>query len=387
MALVQKSFSDLITFTRASGGGRFNSQGQYEWLPANVPRIDYDPVTGECLGLLVEESRTNLIPNSDTSGGPWSGGGDRVLGAPTGLPGVFAAGASMAQDASANAFNYYQALSPVAGTTYTFSVFVRFADGRDVNAEFGNPTVENTALNPFTLVANGAASTWSTIQKKHVGGGLWRLSHTVTTSDNLFRGWGILIRTTHKEGLPRLFVTGYQLEQASSPSSYIPTTNAQVTRAADIPSVNTLSPWFNSLEGTLFVEASTRNTSYATIAQLTDGTADNELRLIGWNDTSNRLAVAASGSPLTPTLNGLSPWVPRDGSSIKVAAAWGASEFVYAGNGGAPKVQSSSLQPVGLNRLNLGYSSVGGFRLNGHIRSIRYFPRRLSDAELQALTA
>lgn len=32
----------------------------------NEPRIDYDPVTGECLGVLIEEERTNLFLNSDT---------------------------------------------------------------------------------------------------------------------------------------------------------------------------------------------------------------------------------------------------------------------------------------------------------------------------------
>src|SRR5690606_11405179 len=45
------SLADILTFTRASGGGRFNAQGQYEWLPADTPRIDYDPLTGECKGL------------------------------------------------------------------------------------------------------------------------------------------------------------------------------------------------------------------------------------------------------------------------------------------------------------------------------------------------
>jgi len=59
------AFSDLITFTRASGGGRFNASGQYEWLPANQPRFDYDPVTGEAKGLLIEEQRTNLLKSSN----------------------------------------------------------------------------------------------------------------------------------------------------------------------------------------------------------------------------------------------------------------------------------------------------------------------------------
>lgn len=65
MALVQKQFSDLITFTRSSAGGRFNDRGLFEMVPANQPRFDYDPVTRQPLGLLIEESRSNLIINSN----------------------------------------------------------------------------------------------------------------------------------------------------------------------------------------------------------------------------------------------------------------------------------------------------------------------------------
>lgn len=247
--------SDLVKYARSTGGGRFNSSGVYEWVGNNVPRLDYDPVTLQPLGLLIEEARTNLIPYSDTSGGLWTGGGARVPGAATGLPGVFAVGASLVRDANVVTFNYYQALTPVAGTAYTFSIFVRFADGRDVNAEFGQPGTENTPLNPFAFIANGSALTWSAITKEHVGGGLWRLSHTLTPSDNLVRGWGIIIRSTHKAGLPKLFVTGYQIEAGAFPTSYIPTVASQVTRAADVASVNTLSPWYNASKGTFEVSA------------------------------------------------------------------------------------------------------------------------------------
>ena len=239
MTLVAKPFGDIITFTRASGGGRFNSSGVYEWVGNDVPRFDHDPVTLQPLGILIEEQRTNIIPYSDTSGGGWSFGGDRVIGAATGLPGVFAVGASLVRDANGSTFNYYQSLTPVAGTAYTFSIFVRFADGRDIGAEFGQPGSENSPLNPFAFIANGAALTWSTSTNEHVGGGLWRLSHTITPSDTISRGWGILIRTTHKAGLPRLFVTGYQIEAGAFPTSYIPTAASQVTRAADVTNLNT----------------------------------------------------------------------------------------------------------------------------------------------------
>lgn len=46
-----------ITFTRASNATRFNKNGVIETVAANRPRFDYDPVTRECKGLLVEEAR------------------------------------------------------------------------------------------------------------------------------------------------------------------------------------------------------------------------------------------------------------------------------------------------------------------------------------------
>lgn len=45
MNLIQRAFSDVFTFTRASGGGRINASGQFEWVAANQPRFDYDPTT------------------------------------------------------------------------------------------------------------------------------------------------------------------------------------------------------------------------------------------------------------------------------------------------------------------------------------------------------
>jgi hypothetical protein len=59
------SGQNLITFTRASDGTYVNSQGIIQTATTDAPRITYDS-TGKCLGLLVEESRTNLLLNSAT---------------------------------------------------------------------------------------------------------------------------------------------------------------------------------------------------------------------------------------------------------------------------------------------------------------------------------
>ena len=53
-----------ISFVRASAANYFNSSGVLTSATTNEPRFDYDPVTLESKGLLVEFGRTNLLLNS-----------------------------------------------------------------------------------------------------------------------------------------------------------------------------------------------------------------------------------------------------------------------------------------------------------------------------------
>lgn len=57
---------NLVTFTRASSGTYVDSQGVIKTATTNEARFDHNPTTGESLGLLVEEQRTNLLLNSGT---------------------------------------------------------------------------------------------------------------------------------------------------------------------------------------------------------------------------------------------------------------------------------------------------------------------------------
>lgn len=62
------SGNNLINFTRNSPATYVGEDGLIKTAAVNEPRFDHDPVTGESLGLLVEEQRTNLFTNSDIEG-------------------------------------------------------------------------------------------------------------------------------------------------------------------------------------------------------------------------------------------------------------------------------------------------------------------------------
>jgi len=63
------SLDPRITFTRTTGASNpatyIDSSGVITAATNNQPRFDYDPVTLVCKGLLIEESRTNSLLNTD----------------------------------------------------------------------------------------------------------------------------------------------------------------------------------------------------------------------------------------------------------------------------------------------------------------------------------
>jgi len=59
------SLDSRVTFTRVGNTATVtNSSGVIAAINANLPRFDFDPTTLVCKGLLIEESRTNLLLNS-----------------------------------------------------------------------------------------------------------------------------------------------------------------------------------------------------------------------------------------------------------------------------------------------------------------------------------
>jgi hypothetical protein len=60
-----KRLDPRITFTRASTATFVGADGLIQSAATNAARFDHNPATGESLGLLVEEARTNIETNSE----------------------------------------------------------------------------------------------------------------------------------------------------------------------------------------------------------------------------------------------------------------------------------------------------------------------------------
>ncbi|WAB91960.1 hypothetical protein OSS47_28245 [Pseudomonas citronellolis] len=393
------AFADLITFTRSSAAWRFNASGVLEQVPANQPRFDYDPVTLELRGLLVEEQRTNLLLNSVLAGGtagtnsgeavPPTGwqlgfaGSGGVVGYPAvyGLTGLRTAAASSSE-------------RPFIARSVTLSANTNYVASARVSAVVG-------------AVPVGAIIRWDNLPGGNSQSGLLVNGVSVPATTNVAVGDVIAavvsINATGGNGFARfgMGANGNQLvpgdvtlvacnaEVGLFPTSYIPTTSAQVTRAADVASVNTLSPWFNPNEGTLFVDAVAAGLPVGTAAMcsvsLTSGASINErLLALQFGSTYFRAGGVGSGGIDTAVLT--MAGAPVAGTNYRAAIAFGLNDARGAVNG-TPSSQDTSTPVPAVTTMNIGRLGVSNQPFNGHIRRIRYWPRRLFDNELQRITA
>lgn len=161
------------------------------------------------------------------------------------------------------------------------------------------------------------------------------------------------------------------------------TTTASVTRAADVCSILTSAFPFNASEGTIVCVADTSvpTSVIGTLCGL-DAGASTERIFLRFNLTgAGSFNVTNSGSGQANIV--LGSWAPNVAS--KFAGAWAANDFSAAQDGalGTPDT-SGSIPTVATLKLGI---VAGSNALNGHIRSLAYFPRRLPDTQLQAMTA
>ena len=177
---------------------------------------------------------------------------------------------------------------------------------------------------------------------------------------------------------------------ASFASSYIPTTTATATRAADVASVTgtNFSSWYNQTEGTVFADAkeypfaSTLSRSFYGFDNSASPSADFNRQWI-WNGNTTLLNNSVYTSSSGPTAAEFSSTIINE--QKRTALAYKVNDYARSYNGGAVVTDPSGNLPVGIDRLGIG-SSNNTQHLSGTIKRLTYWLVRLPSTSLQAIT-
>ena len=408
-----KKLDPRITFTRTSSATRTNAQGLIEVVSADTPRFEhsYNSSTGSVnsLGLLVEESRTNSIRNNT------------MVGAVAGTPGTnptswtYATAQSNGLTVSIvgtgieNGINYIDyrfngttVASPFAcaigidnasaatAQTWTASLYWKLASGTTTgitNWQIG--VIENTSGAAFvsgafytqTSPTSAALITQRPAATRTLSGGA--TVGMVSYPLNIPVAGNTAIDFTIRLGMP-------QLEQGAFVTSVIPTVASTRTRAADNASMTgtNFTSWYNSSEGTLFAASRINalgGSNYPGIAYVDDGTSNN---CIGFyiNDAGSD-TIGAEAYISNVAQYGLSSSATTANQLNKVISAYKVNDFAAAFNIGSNAVQTDTSGSVPtVNRLIIGDLRGSSAKLNGTISQLLYYPRRLTNTQLQNLT-
>jgi hypothetical protein len=404
---LQPFLDSRITFSRGTGATRVNASGFIETVGNTTPRFDYDPVTLAPRGLLIEEARTNLVLRSEElNGSSWFSYNALVSADATAAPSGLTV-ADKITEASGSSLQSRYAGFTSAFTTVTASMYFKSAE-----RTFAHMSVSGTGLTQwfsatFNLATGvitqqnaGAAGTITRATITNAGNGWYRCTITGVTgaasgSTYIYFGpsnaatptpgsYGVLTYTgTAGSGI---FAWGAQFEAAAFATSYIPTVASAVTRNADIATMTgtNFSTWYNQSEGT-FVTAASQNAAIATnnrILSANDGSVNESFQVsFANNSTSGYGEIRDGGSAVAAILTG------TFAATTIARMAFGSSlnDAALSVNGGAVGTDNTVTMPT-VDRLNIGSNAGGANVLNGHVRAIVYYKKRLLNAQLQALT-
>jgi hypothetical protein len=395
-----KRLDSRVTFTRNSVGTYVGTDGLIKTAAANEPRFDHDPVTGESLGLLIEEQRTNYIDNSNdlsqwnrvVNGATTTSNTTETL-SPDGtnnstkITGVTNSG--MSRDSI---------ISVSASTFYTASVFAKKGSADNFLIELGTgPNNMKTVFNINTKTfSSGSATGWfesySTSYIDYPNGWV-RVIISGTTSGSAS---GNLNLAVYGISSGYVYFWGAQAEQGAFSTSYIPTSGSTVTRSVDVASMTgtNFSDWYNQLEGTILSQHSlidgVDNNNNCYVYQVDNGT-NNEVafRLIDKNTYySNPSKLTATSLTSGSSITLLQKSSASSGTTLhSTSYAVKTNDFAVTFDGATVQTDDSGTLPSNQTTLSIGYNSPANTaQLNGHIKRLTYYPRRLNNSQLQNIT-
>ena len=408
-----------LTFTRAAGTATYiNSSGYVTTAAANTPRFDYDPVTLAPRGLLVEGNVTNFITQSQALSG-YSNYGmiaisvDGTVTDPMGGTNT----KKIAASATTGGHQWMRFTTASTATTVTASIFAKKNNYKYLYLSEGTT---NTAAARFNLetgvVDNTMGTGFVSASATPHGNGWWRcrITQNITAGSN--RGWSFAgapdsgvtysVNSASYTGTGNaddgIYAIGWQVEEGSGASSYIPTVASQVTRNPDqcyIYDATTSGglSWFKTAtQGTIYVEAykRTAGTSFAGALHGTRATSTQDFMLyqaignnwlsLNWGASEYVTNYSALSSPfLIKSAVAFSPGSPTTKADSTVSINGSNSALSTAPNIALPF--ASDLFCIGSRGSAGGVAPTQNYA-DTAIRRIKFYPVAMTAAQMNTLT-
>lgn len=376
-----------ITFARTGGTAtRVNASGFIESVGANTPRFDFNSITLVCNGLLIEEERQNILfPSNDFANIAWTATEASIVSVANTDPEGNANSQKLVDTAVSSVHRIGISMS-VVPNTYTVSLYAKAAEISCFTLIRSGSGLASARFNLATMTATNIADA-TNLTMTTVKNGWVRCTMTWTSAVTITRTLFIQLEnpagtaTYTGTGSGGLFLYGMQREIGAFATSYIPTTVAQVTRTADVATMTgtNFSDWYNAGAGGFVAGALPSTVSGTRPALQFDDATANELITLRGNATNPELVIIDGGSPQAQIDAG----TIVANTAYKLGAAWNTNNCAAAVNGGTAVTDTSATIPT-VTQARLG--SDGTNYLNGNLQTVRYWPQRIIDAEVQAFS-
>ena len=273
------------TFERATTATRVDADGLIEEVGLNVPRVDY-PVSGGCPSLLLEPQRTNLLLRSEEfDNGAWTKINLTInANTATAPDGSLTADILSDQISAVNAtYTISQPNNFISGLPYTASIYAKNIDRRYIYFRFISTAFTSNLFAFFDLnlgvVVNASAGVSAKIEVADNGFYRCIATATATNTANTAFIFGTSLNGVNNayinSDVSSVLIWGAQLEQGSTPTSYIPTLASAVTRNTDVLSNDMTATLDSTYTALLDVSASDSR------LKIEDGTTGFDLPLNG----------------------------------------------------------------------------------------------------------
>ena len=357
--------------------------------PINVARLDYNPITGLPLGLLIEESRTNLIKySSDHTNVAWTN--TNIIISSTTIAPDGTNSMQLLVDNTTNGLHSVSQTNTLTAASYTYSVLAKAKDRSYIKLSLAisgtNGAVFNLATGAIGAIDSGFTATITPI-----GNNIYVCSITTTATAANWIAQCLLSTdgTTLSyagNSYSGAYVWGEQLELGAFRTSYIPTTSTITTRPADSASMtgSNFSSWYNQSQGSFYcdndylVDSSIAANS-RTIISIYSANSTYNILIYNGNGYPNSLYVLDNSIQQANITRGSAS------SSIKSACNISTS-YQVAFNGVISSISTGTVPGSNIG-LTLGSTKNNLNYLNGHIRKLAYYPVSLTSSNLVALTS